>query len=256
MTCLTANDWDREYYDDHRLQINHYIKNDGVPEFHNFMQNMIQEITDPNKLIKIKNSIAIAIIYSRLDPYYKFLDILIGYYDYTISERIMNYILHNYYGVNIVPLLHKFNDITKLIDGIKYYFCKSCAHNDNIENDNIENLEEILNMGFDINQIAVITPDDPYGESALYHAILNSNTTILKFLLDKGILFEKYQLQILNTCIFFQRLNHLKIFVEYGLNFDFLKDYTHKSSLDVEMYKFFMEQNVDPMTIALLFTKR
>lgn len=244
--------WDSHFYCKNIIEIDDIVKHDRIEAFHDFMIKTIQEYAEfPEKLKQVKSSIASCIVIANCGTSNKFLGILIDDYEYEITVEFVRYHLCMDIGPSVLSVFTKYFDLHDFMVEMRQFFKRMCIRG------TVTDLQKILDYGFNIHDLTMST-SAYYNENIFYYAISNPDTAIVKYLLDCGIGFQEFQSDILKICVQQQRIDQLRVFVEYGVDLEILNKCILSRNNDyyVNMYKFLLENKVDPLAILLSFVGR
>lgn len=197
-----------------------HFKND-LMHFHNFVRlytsdNFIIEFIAKHNITKeyyekyVIKSLAAAIIISQYDE--TLMTTLIKDYEFVPDDEFMYWALE-FMNEKIFFVLCNYIDIAKYQNYIHHVLKKVCSDS------NLDAVKKICSMGFDVNVLN--NTNDGYLGAALCSA--THNPYIVKYLLDAGVEFKKYEYDILNSCL--ARHNEtLKLLITYGADINILKN--------------------------------
>lgn len=257
------------YYDDFFPETSKYnfyrtINNNDVNSFHEFMavfmdNNKIADFIIKHGLKKttqqlktiIQDSIMIVCMdYVRHIDHVILVEILINDYDYKLTKKIIS---DNIAIVDEKLLFFSQNylNTNDYISLVSQYLRCLCI------NKNLSEIQKfITNNDFNIQDLIAASDNSKFAGTILFAALCNDDTSVLKFLLENGIDFKKYESNILKICLYERKPAHLKILFEYGINLNLItsmdidKEFQPKN---IELAKFLVDK-VDPLLGMLLMT--
>lgn len=182
---------------------------------------------------------------------YEFLNIMINEFEYEIDDSLLGSLDHM--SIDAVIYFSKFGDIGKYTWLIKKLFRRLCQ-----DSNTITDLEKLKELGFTIEELCEEYDNTPYYLTVICSSISNNDVVILKYLLDHGMQFKKYETQAFLHCIKHMKLAHIKILVEYGGDINILNKISSARLEDkiFEMYNYLKENDVKPDIIAAIFYKQ
>ena len=177
----------------------------------------------------------------------RFIEVLIEKYNFIFEDSMINDIIQLCESIDTLEILNKYYDLGKYMSSVSGLFINMCCYT------TLEEIKRFFDFNLDITKINYKTDKC----NALFGSLRNSDTNVLKFLLEQNIDFKKYESILLNDCIVNRRHDHLKILVDYGVDLNAMADtkitLTEK---DISIYKLLHENNIDPLIILSLFLER
>lgn len=183
---------------------------------------------------------------------YEFLNIMINEFEYEIDDNMLGSLYRM--SIDAVIYFSKFCDIRKYTWLIKKLFYTLCR-----DSNTIEDFEKLKELGFTIEELLCEECDNnQYYSTVICFSISNTSVVILKYLLDHGMKFKKYETQAFLHCIRHMKLAHMKILVEYGGDINVLNKIPSARLEDTifEVYNYLKENDIKPDIIAALFFKQ
>ena len=134
----------------------------------------------------------------------------------------------------------------------KYGFSLHPLFNKLCEKGYINQIKYILNLGFDIN-ILNWSELSKYTLTSIHKALVNNQYTIVEYLLNVGVNFKKFEVDILKHCIKDGKFDMLKLFINHGADIQVLNNFQNNMSDGrINIYNLLVSENISPLTILQL----
>ena len=201
---------------------------------------------------KILFSIATCVARHSVD----LLEVLFKEYNVKPDASFINYIGYGYMNTNILVLLNEYIDLKNHFPEIKQTFWSLCGYYYNLET--LINMIANLNMiGFDISDFCDMQNCQNYNHSLLYYLIESDNAINLKYFLDNGFSFKKYQEEAITYCINGRKTECLRVLIDYGIDLTSLEKINIQTfdQKIIILYDLLTNNNIDPKLTALLISK-
>ena len=180
------------------------------------------------------------------------LEVLLSEYNFQPNDKYIDYVINLYTSSEIFIVLKNYVDLPSYFPKIKRMFWRECRI--------IKVFESIKKTIVDLNFVGLSTRDlcdmqdcKVYYETLLYYLIENGTIEILKYFLDEGLDFKKYETESILYCINVKKIEELKLLIDYGADLSVIEkinidpDYSGK----IKMYNFLLKNNIDPFKAAI-----
>ena len=174
------------------------------------------------------------------------LDILIDEYGFIPDkEFFMNSLVSISYAM--LKIFHKYFDLLKYANLLRPTFINLCIEG------RINEIEDMLNMGFDINVLN--GSKFGYSYTGLWMAIMCDKNDTIKYLLDNGVTFKQHEIDILKVCVKNNKYDVLKLFISYGADLQTLNlVQNNMPNNKMETYNLLVSENIRPEIILQLMS--
>ena len=258
-TLFGADSHDPDFYSyDETISLSDIFKKNNIENFHKFMEKfrndeLVQKYITKHKLeislelFKKKFVKSIALHNIRFDhTSIIIMEILIAEYNFILDKEFMEY-AKCFIDTSMLLLFNKYFDLTIYIKEIGYMFKNLCA------NENADDIKKFLIMGFDIDNLILVTNSNNYKETAWHGAIISYTPDILKYLLEYSQDFKKYELEMIIDCVRMKRHKHLELLLDYGINLELINNITVSPNRSIiNIYKLLSSHGIDPEKLIAL----
>lgn len=227
-----------------------YMEKYLTPEnLQNYINNNEFKMTLDDAARESKKMVANIIIQQRDSVDISIINIMTEKYNFMYTEQEFKNMIRNM-TIEVLLYYGTYFDLSKYYEEIKNLFAYYCLI---LTSDKLEKFTE---TGFTIEQLYDYDVKT-FKQSAIYYAICSVKSGNLKYLLDKGIDFKKAETQIIVACIESLQFDNLKVLIEYGLDITAINNIkiTEYEESVVKIYNLLRDYNIDPLIIALCFSK-
>ena len=200
---------------------------------------------------KILHSIA-----RRATPHYKnILEILLTEYNFQLDDIFIKKTINSYFITSeIFVLLNDYINLKIYFPEIKQAFWKSRRFDKHFDLEAIKNTQKNLNViGLSTTEFCDMQDCADYYDSLLYGLIECDNIQILKYFLDEGLNFKKYELDVIMHCIEYNKIEHLELLIDYGIDISLLEKTNKKfQPKKIQLYNLLVKNNIDPFFAAMM----
>lgn len=234
-----------------------------VNKFHEFMtifmnEDIIQQCMQKHNiqmdLVELKNLIKKNIAYNILNNVTTssklLIDILINEYDFIPTTDLLQNNMHAL-SDELVLFFQNYIEPDKYINLMRERFNALCWGG------RLAALKQIVNSGFDIQDLIKIPANEEFDITIVAAAIQNNDPNVLKYLLENGVDYKRYEMKMIKTCIKERRLKALKTLIEHGINISIIDNININAKFDkndIDMCQLLID-NVNPLVAMLLMTR-
>ena len=198
-------------------------------------------ITDKTtyEIIYISVIATMIILYERQNV--NLMTILFDDYQFMPNE---DFLIDNIYYMSfkMFKLFYNRFDLTKYINEVHHIFVREC--------ENIKHIQQLIDMGYDINNL---NRSEYYNGTAISRMIRGQDYKQMEYLLDVGLEFKPYEMDILKHCIEICDMKMLAIFINRGANLSILNADTNMPTKEcIDMHQLLTSNDINPLIILNL----
>ena len=176
-------------------------------------------------------------------------NILIKEYNFVPDDEFMRENIPGILNIDMLVFYHNHVDLKRYIPEIGLMFRRVC------DAALVDDLKKFVDIGFDIKELYSVTDTGDYYETIWSTLMHERDVNVLKYLLENGIDYKKYEREFLLECVRNSAFDYLKVLVEHGADLSLLNkiDKNADNEIDIKIYHLLEEHNIDPLTIFLLY---
>ena len=240
------------------------FRKNNINEFHYYMEKIFGSDEKINECINAKNlnmdsikfreymlySIAIKVIHQNN---LVLSEILLSEYHLNLdNNEFIRLVIKIYATSYILVIFSKYCNLKQYLSEIKSLFRQICQTNIR-ELDTIKNAcNNFSTIGLNTSDLCDLQEYEPYHDSLLHFLITYADVKILKYLLDQGFDFKRFEIEIIVNCVKDKKLEMLEMLIDYGVDVSVLNNLDTKfEPKNIKMYELLTNSGIDPKIIAL-----